>query len=103
MITEFVLELFNGLISLIINLVGLLLLPIDNLILNVLPDLSNAFTAVGAFFNYIATSIAWCVSLTGLSSQTLSLIVAYYTFKLTAPMFFYVLKLALSWYNKIKL
>lgn len=85
------------------NLISILLLPIDLLIQSILPDLSNAFTQIGVMFNYIGTSLGWAVSLSGLSSASLILIASYYAFKLTAPMFFYFIKLALSWYNKIKL
>ena len=92
----------KGIISLIIGLVSLILTPIDNLILTALPNLSNALTAVGNFFNLISNGIGWAVSLTGLSNEALSLIVMYFTFKLTAPMLFYMIKLALSWYNKLK-
>lgn len=92
----------KGVISLIIGLVSLILTPIDNLILTALPDLSNALTAVGNFLNLISNGIGWAVSLTGLSNEALSLIVMYFTFKLTAPMLFYMIKLALSWYNKLK-
>lgn len=92
----------KGIISLIIGLVSLILTPIDNLILTALPDLSNALTAVGNFLNLISNGIGWAVSLTGLSNEALSLIVMYFTFKLTAPMLFYMIKLALSWYNKLK-
>lgn len=92
----------KGIISLIIGLVSLILNPIDNLILTALPDLSNALTAVGNFLNLISNGIGWAVSLTGLSNEALSLIVMYFTFKLTAPMLFYMIKLALSWYNKLK-
>lgn len=91
-----------GIFKLIISLVSLILAPIDNLILNVLPDLSNALTAVGNFFNLISTSIGWCISTLGLSNETLSLIVLYFTFKLTAPMLFYMIKLAIKWYDKLK-
>lgn len=92
----------TGIINLIISLVSLILLPIDALILSVLPDLSNAFTAIGSFLNIISSGIGWAVSLSGLSSATISLIVAYWTFTLTAPMLFYMIKLALAWYNRLK-
>lgn len=92
----------TGIINLIVGLVSLILAPIDNLILSALPDLSNALTAIGNFLNLISTSIGWAVSVTGLSNETLSLIVMYFTFKLTAPMLFYMIKLAISWYNKLK-
>lgn len=92
----------TGIFKLIIGLVSIILSPIDLLITNVLPSLDNALTAVANFFTYIGTSIGWVISLTGLSSETLSLIVLYFTFKLTAPMLFYMIKLALTWYNKLK-
>lgn len=92
----------QGIISLIIGLVSLILSPIDNLILSALPDLSNALTSVGNFLNIISSGVGWVISATGLSNETISLIVMYFTFKLTAPMLFYMIKLALSWYNKLK-
>lgn len=95
-------SILTGIFKLIIGLVSLILSPIDALITNVLPGLDNALTAVANFFTYIGSSIGWVISLTGLSSETLSLIVLYFTFKLTAPMLFYMIKLALSWYNKLK-
>lgn len=91
-----------GIIKLIVGLVSLLLYPIDALIMSALPSLSNALTAVGEFLNLIAQGIGWAVSATGLSNETLSLIVMYFTFKLTAPMLFYMIKLAISWYDKLK-
>ena len=95
-------SILTGIFKLIIGLVSLILSPIDALITNALPGLDNALTAVANFFTYIGSSIGWVISLTGLCSETLSLIVLYFTFKLTAPMLFYMIKLALSWYNKLK-
>ena len=92
----------KGIISLIVNLVNVILSPIDSLILSLLPDLSDALTQIGSFFNIVSNSLGWCISLTGISSSAISLIVLYYTFKLTAPMSFYLIKLALSWYNRLK-
>lgn len=92
----------TGIIKLIVGLVSLILSPIDALITSALPDLANALNAIGSFLNLISNGIGWAVSLTGLSNETLSLIVMYFTFKLTAPMLFYMIKLALSWYNKLK-
>lgn len=94
--------LLTGIFKLIISLVTIILSPIDLLITNALPSLDNALSAVASFFTYIGSSIGWVISLTGLSSETLSLLVLYFTFKLTAPMLFYMIKLALSWYNKLK-
>lgn len=95
-------KILMGIIKLIVSLVSLILTPIDNLIESALPDLSNALTGIGNFLNLISQGIGWCVSALGLSNETLSLIVMYFAFKLTAPMLFYMIKLAISWYNKIK-
>lgn len=91
-----------GIIKLIVSLVSVILTPFDNLIQSALPELSSAFTAIGNFLNLIASGIGWAISLTGLSSSAISLLVAYYVFTLTAPMLFYMIKLALSWYNRLK-
>ena len=57
-----------GIINLIINFIALLLTPIDNLILSFLPDLSNAFTAIGSYLSVIASSIGWAISPVGFVS-----------------------------------
>lgn len=95
-------SILTGIFKLIISLVTLILTPIDNIILSLLPDLSNALTSIGNFFNLVGQSIGWSISLLGLSTETISLVVLYFTFKLTAPIMFYMIKLALSWYNKLK-
>lgn len=92
----------KGIIKLIISVTTLVLSPIDNLIQSALPQLSSALTAVGNFLNLISNGIGWVISLTGLSANAISLLVAYYVFILTAPMLFYMIKLALSWYNRLK-
>lgn len=92
----------KGIMKLIIGLVSLILAPIDLLIQSALPQLSSAFTAIGNFLNLISNGIGWAISLSGLSSEAISLLVAYYVFTLTAPMLFYMIKLALAWYNRLK-
>ena len=82
----------KGIMKLIIGLVSLILAPIDLLIQSALPQLSSAFTAIGNFLNLISSGIGWAISL----------LVAYYVFTLTAPMLFYMIKLALAWYNRLK-
>lgn len=91
-----------GIIKLIVGLVSVILTPIDNLITNALPDLSNVLDSVSSFLNIATQSIGWVISLSGISSNVISIIVLYYGFKLTAPLLFYFIKLALSWYNKLK-
>lgn len=94
--------LLKGIMSLIIGLVSTLLKPIDLIILQFLPDLSNAFTAIGNMLNFAAQYIGFAVSAIGLSNETLSLIVLYYTFKLTVPIMISTVKTAIKWYDKLK-
>jgi len=92
----------KGIMSLIMGLVNILLYPIDLLIETALPDLSTALNSIGQFFNLISRGLGWAISVTGLSSEALSLIVLFFTFKLTAPILFSTIKLAIKWYDKLK-
>lgn len=92
----------NGIFNIIIFLVNTILAPIDNLIVDNIPALDTAFSAVGIFLELCTTSIGWVLSCFGLSSSCLSLIVAYFTFKLTVPILFSTIKLAIKWYNAVK-
>lgn len=92
----------KGIMSLIINLVELLLAPIDLAIGAALPDLSTALSSVGQYFGLALQNVGFAVSLTGLSSTAISLIVLYWTFKLTLPITFHTIKLAIKWYDKLK-
>lgn len=94
--------LLKGIMSLIMSLVGVLLSPIDLLIEQFLPSLDTAINAIGQLFQLILNSLGFCISLTGLSSETLSLIVLFYTFKLTVPLLISTIKLAIKWYDKLK-
>lgn len=92
----------KGIMSLIMGLVEILLYPIDLLIETALPDLSSGIDAIGGFLSLISNGLGWAISVTGLSSECLSLIVLFFTFKLTAPLLFSTIKLALKWYDKLK-
>jgi hypothetical protein len=100
--SELVTTFLKTTIYIIVGLTYVILQPIDAIILQNLPSLSNAFTAFADVLNLIGNSIGWAISCAGLSTATISLIVAYYAFKLTAPMFMYMIKLALAWYDKIR-
>ena len=95
-------KLLMGIIKLIISLVSVILYPIDALITTLLPDLAESLSSVGEFFQIISQSIGWVISATGISNKTILVVIMYYTFKLTAPLMFYMIKLALKWYNRLK-
>lgn len=95
-------KILMGIMKLIIKLVSVIMLPIDNLISSALPDLQSGLNAIGGFLDTAFSSIGWCISLSGISSTAISLIVMYFTFKLTMPLAFYLIKLAIKWYDKLK-
>lgn len=94
--------LLKGIMSLIMGLVKVVLSPIDLLIENSLPSLASGISAIGNMLAYASDMLGFVVSLTGLSSATLSLIVTYYTFKLTIPIGVSAVKTCIKWYNALK-
>lgn len=92
----------QGIINVITTLVNFIIAPIDNLIATALPSLDSAFVAIGDFLNLCVSSIGWVISLLGLNSNVISLIVIYYGFALSVPLVVYVIKLAVKWYNALK-
>lgn len=92
----------KGIFKLITSLVGVLLSPIDSLIATALPDLQTGLNAIGEFLSLATSSVGWVLSVFGLSSECLSLIVLYFTFKLTVPLTISTIKLAIRWYDKLK-
>lgn len=92
----------KGIMSMIIGLVSIILAPIDAIITTALPGLDSAFTAIGNMFKLVSNYIGFAVSMTGLSNETLSLIVLFFTFKLTVPLMISSVKSAIKWYDKIK-
>lgn len=92
----------NGIFSMVIGLVSIILTPIDLIISNALPGLSEAFTSMGNLFNLIGSSMAWGLSVFGLSPIAINILTLYYTFILTVPVVVWMVKLAIQWYDKIK-
>lgn len=92
----------TGIMNLIISLVNILLSPIDLAIKSALPNLSEAISSIGSYFSLALQNIGFVISCTGLSSTAISILILYYTFKLTLPLTFATIKLAIKWYDKIK-
>lgn len=92
----------KGIMSMVVGLVSLITVPIDTVIAAALPDLSNALNAIGELFTLASNYVGFAISLLGISSETLSLIVLYFTFKLTVPLMISTVKSAIKWYDKIK-
>lgn len=94
--------LLKGIFTLIIKLVNLLLLPIDSLIDSALPSVSTALGYVSGFFAFLSDFVVWIMSWFHLPVAFISFVVGYYTLKLTVPLLVQTVKLAISWYDKLK-
>lgn len=94
---------FEFFFDLLIGLVNILFIPIDSLINNFMPTISSGIDYINQFFAYILQFIPWVMSWFNLPLPFLQLILSYYTFKLTVPLLVHTVKLAISWYEKIKL
>lgn len=93
----------KGVISLISTLIGVVLAPIDLLISSAIPQLDTALTSFATLLNVVGASIGWVISAFAIPTSVISLIVAYYIFKLTVPIVIYTIKLVVKWYDKLKL
>ena len=94
--------LLTGIFKLVISLVNLLLAPIDAIIEQFLPSVSDGLSYVSGFFNWVGNLLPWGVSWFGLDSTIIALFVSYMTFELTVPIMVHTVKLAIKWYDKLK-
>lgn len=86
----------------IVYLIGLILAPIDALITNYLPALGTMLSNVGSFISLIFSYIGWAVSVSGIPTIMITVIITYYVFILTIPMAVYFIKLVIHWYHVLK-
>lgn len=92
----------KGIFSLILNLVSLLLYPINALITAAIPNLDKAFATIENVFNTMFNYVGWALDAAMINSETVSLIIATLTFRLTLPLAVNTIKLAIKWYDKLK-
>lgn len=92
----------SGVFKVIISLVGFVLAPIDLAINTALPNLATAFSLISSLFDLIGSYVSWVLSYFGLYPDTISLAVLLITFIVTIPITFDTIKLAIKWYNALK-
>lgn len=94
-------KLLNGVFKLVISLVTTLLAPIDTLIENSIPALSDGLNAVNSVIDFVVNSIGYVIDASGLTDVAILLIVGYWTFAITATLTISVIKLAIKWYQAL--
>lgn len=92
----------TGIIALVLLLVKAITFPINVFIIALLPPMAIGLDALADYFEIIFRYIGWAISLAGIPTSMLALILAYYTFKLTAPLAIWVIKNIVNWYNTLK-
>lgn len=102
MTSDIVTFIFNLLISLVFFVIKIVLLPIDLIIQQFIPSVSEGLTAVGDFLTLVATGIGWAISAAGIPYSAIALVATYYIFKLSFPIVMWGIKLAIKWYNAFK-
>lgn len=93
----------NGIMSLVISLVSVILTPIDALINQFLPSLGDALGYIGNFFAMLGNVFPFTLSYLGISPQVLSAVVDLVVFIYTVPLLVNSIKMAIKWYNSLKL
>lgn len=92
----------NGILQFFINVMTLLLAPIDAFIYNALPSFTPALMSINAVIDYVINVIGFAINASGISDVALELIVVYYTFTIGGTLAFAVVKLIIKWYNALK-
>lgn len=95
--------LISGIFKIVISLVSVLLAPIDELISQFLPNLSNALDYISKFFDYIGEIVPFVISYLGINEIVLNAFIDITVFVLSVPLMVNTMKLALAWYNKLKI
>lgn len=90
---------FNGFLKLIIMFIDLISTPINNVINEYLPQLSNVFTLLNQFIDFIIDIIVWVVSWFNFPPYFLTFLIGYYVFKLTVPLLIHNLKILAAWWD----
>lgn len=96
-------KILTGVFNIIINTTNLILAPIDAVITSSLPEISSGIDAIGDMFSIVNNGVAFALDMSGLSDTAITLIIAYFVFVLTVPLTFSSVKLALKWYNSLKI
>lgn len=95
-------KILMGVFQIVVNLIGLLLTPINNAISDNLPALDNALTGLANVFDIGGQYIGWVLDALCISPTTIALLVDVLVFKLTFPLIVSLFKLIVNWYDKMK-
>lgn len=93
----------TGVLNVVISIMNLVLGIFDPIIEQTLPELDSGLVAISQMFEIVNNGVAFVLDISGLSDTAISLIIGYFVFVLTVPLTFSSVKLALKWYNSLKI
>lgn len=91
----------TGLVNFAIQIIQFILSPLDSLITNNIPELSNILSYIGDLIDYIISCIGFAKDLVGLTDIAVTLIVGYWSFALTVPIAAWVVKFVVKWWHAL--
>ena len=96
-------QLVSIVLNAVIGFLNIILIPIDIFISNILPaDVLDIFTTINDFIDFIISNIPYVINMTLLPAFIVKVIVDYIIFAISVRYVFYVVKLAIKWYDKLK-
>ena len=93
--------LLTGLTDFAINCINVLLSPIDNLITQYLPDLSNSLTSISGLFSMGLNKVGWFIDASFLESSTIGIICTIGIARLTISPIVSLIKVIVHWWDSI--
>lgn len=88
---------FTLVMAFVSSLVSLILYPFGLIVQTVMPDLDEALTALGQYFEYAGTYIAWLLDALAIPGIVVTMVAAYYLFVFTTTFGAWSIKLILKW------
>lgn len=101
-ISNFLNSFLQIILDLIIFLVNTILSPIDLLISGLVPNYADTTILITNMLNVALNYVNYVLDSVGFESITILLLVNYLIFKLTVPLQIWVVKVAIKWYDKLK-
>lgn len=93
----------NGVFNLVGGLVTFILdHTLGPLIQNLLPSLDSGLQTIGIFFNTLSQYMSWVLSYTGITEANLIFLKGALIFVIMVPIVVNTIKLALTWYDVLK-
>lgn len=95
--------LLQGVVKFVSQVASALIQPIATMILNLFPSVSQPLSYVSGFLNYLKQFVPFAFSYLGLTAEVKAILISLATSLITIPIAVHVIKLAIRWYNALKI